>query len=95
MRGPGPRASAPAPRAIPTERRSAVHGVAWSGVESATGAIVGLLLTPLIVRSVGVEGLGLWAASWSLAHTAGLLDLGVGGSYSRFTSRAVAFLASR
>jgi len=72
------------------ERRSAARGVAWGGVESAAAAIVGLILTPLVVRACGLDGLGLWAASWSLAHTSQLLDLGVGASYTRFTSKAIA-----
>ncbi|HEX9427384.1 MAG TPA: oligosaccharide flippase family protein [Candidatus Polarisedimenticolia bacterium] len=72
------------------ERTRAVHGVAWGGIESATAAAVGFVLTPLILRSSGIEGLGLWSASWSMAHTAGILDLGVGGSYARFTARAIA-----
>ncbi|MBI1949754.1 MAG: lipopolysaccharide biosynthesis protein [Acidobacteria bacterium] len=72
------------------EKRSAARGVAWGGVESATSALVGLVLTPLVVRACGLEGLGLWAASWSLAHTTQLLDLGVGASYSRFTAKAIA-----
>ena len=72
------------------ERRAAARGVAWGGVESATSALVGLVLTPLVVKSCGLEGLGLWSASWSLAHTTNLLDLGIGASYTRFTSRAIA-----
>lgn len=72
------------------ERRAAARGVAWGGVESATSALVGLILTPLVVRACGLEGLGLWAASWSLAHATNLLDLGVGASYTRFTSKAIA-----
>ena len=72
------------------DRRTVARGVAWGGVESATSAFVGLVLTPLVVRSCGLEGLGLWAASWSLAHTTNLLDLGVGASYTRFTSQAIA-----
>jgi O-antigen/teichoic acid export membrane protein len=72
------------------DRRAAARGVAWGGIESAASAVVGLVLTPLVVRSCGLEGLGLWAASWSLAHATNLLDLGVGASYTRFTSRAIA-----
>jgi O-antigen/teichoic acid export membrane protein len=68
----------------------AVRAVAWGGVESAAASGVGLLLTPLVVHTAGLEGLGLWGASWSLAHTAGLVDLGIGGSYARFTARALA-----
>jgi O-antigen/teichoic acid export membrane protein len=72
------------------ERRAAARGVAWGGVESAASAVVGLVLTPLVVRACGLAGLGLWGASWSLAHTTNLLDLGVGASYTRFTSQAIA-----
>lgn len=72
------------------ERRAAARGVLWGGVESAISALIGLVLTPLVVRTCGLEGLGLWAASWSLAHTTHLLDLGVGASYTRFTSKAIA-----
>jgi len=86
-----PRApSSPDPAPHDGDRRSATRGVAWGGVESATSALVGLVLTPLVVRSCGLAGLGLWAASWSLAHTTNLLDLGVGASYTRFTSQAIA-----
>ncbi|HEV8121350.1 MAG TPA: oligosaccharide flippase family protein [Candidatus Polarisedimenticolia bacterium] len=72
------------------ERRAAARGVAWSGVESAVAAIVGLFLTPLVLRSTGVTGLGLWGAAWSLAHTASIVDLGVGSAYGRFAARALA-----
>ena len=86
-----PRGSASAPgTTVHGERRSAARGVAWGGVESLTSALVGLILTPLVVRTCGLDGLGLWAASWSLAHTTNLLDLGVGSSYTRFTSQAIA-----
>jgi O-antigen/teichoic acid export membrane protein len=78
----------PAPGAA--ERRVAVRGVAWAGMESAASAAVGILMTPLVVRTAGLEGLGLWGAAWSLAHMAGLVDLGAGASYSRFAARALA-----
>ncbi len=75
---------------VSVERRAAARGVAWGGVESLTSALVGLVLTPLVVSTCGLEGLGMWAASWSLAHTTNLLDLGVGSSYTRFTSQSIA-----
>jgi O-antigen/teichoic acid export membrane protein len=84
--GPDLRGAGPPAR----ERRAASRGVAWGGVESATSAVVGLVLTPLVVRACGLSGLGLWAASWSLAHTTNVLDLGVGASYTRFASQAIA-----
>jgi len=85
-RQPDPRHGTP----VSVERRAAARGVAWGGVESLTSALVGLVLTPLVVNTCGLEGLGMWAASWSLAHTTNLLDLGVGSSYTRFTSRSIA-----
>jgi len=75
---------------VSVERRTVARGVAWGGVESLASALVGLVLTPLVVSTCGVEGLGMWAASWSLAHATNLLDLGVGSSYTRFTSQSIA-----
>jgi hypothetical protein len=88
MRQPATGAALPDPGA--GERRVAARSVAWGGIESASSAAVGLLLTPLVLRVAGLEGLGLWGAAWSLAHTAGLVDLGIGASYTRFTARALA-----
>jgi len=78
----------PAPGA--GERHAAARGVAWSGVEAAASACVALLMTPLVLRTCGIEGLGMWGAAWSVAHTAGLLDLGVGSAYGRFAAQALA-----
>jgi O-antigen/teichoic acid export membrane protein len=86
------RRDAPASDALDArgEKTAAARGVAWGGIESATSALVGLLLTPFVVKTCGIEGLGLWGASWSLAHATHLLDLGVGASYTRFTSKSIA-----
>ena len=73
-----------------SDRRNAVRGVAWGGVESITRAAIGLLITPLILSAFGIAGLGLWAACWSTAQVAGLFDLGIGAIYSRFAARAIA-----
>jgi O-antigen/teichoic acid export membrane protein len=86
-RGEGGGARLPSPGA--GERRVAARGVAWGGIETASGALVGLVMAPLVIRAAGLEGLGLWSAAWSLAHTAGIVDLGVGASYGRFTARAL------
>jgi len=75
---------------VSIERRQAARSVGWGAIESASGALVGLGLTPLVIRSAGMEGLGLWAACWSMAHAANIADCGVGASYSRFTARAIA-----
>jgi O-antigen/teichoic acid export membrane protein len=72
------------------DRRNAVRGVAWGGVESGIRAGVGFLITPLIIHAFGIEGLGLWAACWSTAQMAALFDLGIGAVYSRFAAKAIA-----
>src|SRR5436190_20892181 len=72
------------------DRRNAVRGVAWGGMESTAGAAVGFLLTPLVISTFGIEGLGLWGAAWSVAHAAGVFDLGIGSTYARFTAKAIA-----
>jgi O-antigen/teichoic acid export membrane protein len=64
--------------------------VTWGGIESATRAAVGFLLTPIILSVFGLEGLGLWAAAWSMAHVAGMFDLGIGSTYARFAAQAIA-----
>lgn len=73
-----------------SDRRLAARGVLWGGMENAAAAFVGLLLTPLVVRVSGIEGLGLWGAAWSLAHAAGVFDLGIASAYARFAARAIA-----
>ena len=72
------------------DRRNAVRGVAWGGVESATRAGVAFLITPLIIGAVGIEGLGLWAVCWSMASISGMFDLGIGATYARFAASAIA-----
>jgi len=84
----------PTEEKIPTggaaDRRDAIRGAVWGGIESFTRASVGLAITPLIITAFGLEGLGLWAACWSTAQMAGLFDLGIGAIYSRFTAHAIA-----
>ena len=54
-----PRVPDPGHRApVSVERRAAARGVAWGGVESLTSGLVGLVLTPLVVNTCGLEGLG-------------------------------------
>ena len=84
------RPTGPLPSPGGAERVVAARGVAWSGVEAGAAAVAALLMTPLVLQTVGLEALGLWGAAWSLAHTAGLLDLGVGSAYGRFAAQALA-----
>jgi O-antigen/teichoic acid export membrane protein len=53
-------------------------------------AVVGFLLTPIIVQSLGATGYGLWTLVLSITGYFGLLDLGIRSSVSRFLTRHLA-----
>jgi O-antigen/teichoic acid export membrane protein len=53
-------------------------------------AIVGFLLTPVVVHSLGATGYGLWTLVLSMTGYFGLLDLGIRSSVSRFLTRHLA-----
>jgi O-antigen/teichoic acid export membrane protein len=52
--------------------------------------LVGFLLAPLIVRSLGNTGYGLWTLAISMTGYFGLLDLGIRSSVGRFVTRYLA-----
>ena len=51
------------------------------------GALVGFLLSPLIVHSLGDVSYGIWVLLGSLVGYLGLLDLGVRGAVTRFIAK--------
>jgi len=53
-------------------------------------AMIGFLLSPFIVHSLGTTGYGLWTLVLSLTGYFGLLDLGIRSSVGRFVARYVA-----
>ena len=53
-------------------------------------AVIGFLLAPLIVHSLGKTGYGLWSLVLSLTGYFGLLDLGIRSSVGRFVARHAA-----
>lgn len=55
---------------------------------SATTVVVGLLLTPLLVRELGYQAYGVWVLVTSLAIYLTLLDLGVADAVTRYVARA-------
>jgi O-antigen/teichoic acid export membrane protein len=59
-------------------------------VDAATGAVVYLLLTPLLVRHLGLEVYGIWVLSHAIASYLNLFDLGLGEAQVRFHSRYAA-----
>lgn len=52
-------------------------------------AVIGFLLSPLIVHSLGTTGYGLWTLVLSMTGYFGLLDLGIRSSVGRFVARYV------
>ena len=53
-------------------------------------AVIGFLLSPFIVHSLGATGYGLWTLILSLTGYFGLLDLGIRSSVGRFIARYLA-----
>src|ERR1035438_8264393 len=60
----------------------------WAGY--IVTAMIGFLLSPFIVHSLGNTGYGLWTLVLSLTGYFGLLDLGIRSSVGRFVARYVA-----
>jgi O-antigen/teichoic acid export membrane protein len=52
--------------------------------------LVGFLLAPVVVRSLGDTGYGLWTLVLSMTGSFGLLDLGIRSSVGRFVTRYLA-----
>jgi O-antigen/teichoic acid export membrane protein len=50
-------------------------------------ALVGFILSPFVVRSLGVEAYGVWVLLGSLVGYLGLLDLGVRGAVMRYVAQ--------
>ncbi len=71
----------PLKRLLPSVR-SMAHGYAGHTVE----ALVFLLLTPFIVRSLGLGAFGLWSLAVALAEWLQLLDLGLKEAVMKYTA---------
>ena len=50
----------------------------------ALGYLFSFLLAPLMISRLGLDAFGVWAVTGAFATYAGLLDLGIGQSLSRF-----------
>jgi O-antigen/teichoic acid export membrane protein len=63
-----------------------VLNVFWNWLGVGAGLVTGLLLSPYMIKKIGLEGYGIWALSFALAEYYWFLDLG-------FRSATVKFVA--
>jgi O-antigen/teichoic acid export membrane protein len=62
-------------------------GAVLSYIQLAAGNVAGLLLTPLLLRSLGQSGYGVYALVGTLVGYISLLDLGLGSTIVRYVAR--------
>jgi O-antigen/teichoic acid export membrane protein len=74
----------------PVRLRRWLKNVATSYADLAVGGLVFFLLTPLLVRHLGVEVYALWVVSHTITFYLGFLDLGLDGAHVRFHARLAA-----
>ncbi len=66
-----------------------VRGTIFRTMTFALTALVGLLLMPFIVHSLGNRSYGMWALVGSILNYFSLFDLGISSAVERFVSRAL------
>ncbi|SRR6266487_2205151 len=70
-----------------SESRRLAVGTGWTLLSTIVALCVGAILSPVIVRYVGIAGYGEWAAAIAVASLFGLAgDLGVAGALTKFTA---------
>jgi O-antigen/teichoic acid export membrane protein len=73
---------------VPTAPRNFVRNAFSGYVATGWGGVVSLLVTPLLVRSLGKEQFGIWTLAGSLALYLELLEFGFGGATIKFVAEA-------
>ena len=58
----------------------------YNAIARVLGMLISFFLTPYILSHLGVEYFGIWSIVWVLTGYLGLLDLGLGTSFVRYTS---------
>ena len=71
----------------PAEKKGRfLSNVLWSGLGVAVNLFAGFILSPYIIRKLGLEGYGLWALVFSITGYFNLLDLGFRSAVVRYTA---------
>src|SRR5580658_9435831 len=71
-----------------TSRRSErfFHSVLWSWFGVAVSIFSGILLSPIIIRTLGDEGNGVWVIIFAVADSFGMMDLGFRSATAKYTA---------
>lgn len=67
----------PAPHLEPREPPSLVRNTAFNAGASVVSLAVGLVLSPVLLATLGLERFGLWSLLWAITGSLGLVDLRV------------------
>src|ERR1041385_1540041 len=71
-----------------TGARSLVHGVGFSSLAQAAPLLTNLVLTPYLIRHLGLDRFGVWSLMLVFLATLTVLDGGIGASLARFHARS-------
>jgi O-antigen/teichoic acid export membrane protein len=69
--------------------RRLVSGVAWNVFGRGMPLLLALLLTPILVRQLGIDRWGIFTLALALVGVLGMLDLGVGPALTRALSQRI------
>lgn len=69
--------------------RRLVAGIAWNLLGRGLPLVLALLLTPVLVRQLGIERWGLFTLALALIGVLGMLDLGIGPALTRTLSARI------
>ena len=67
-----------------------VRSVLWSWLGIGATLLSGLIVTPLVLKSVGAANYGIWMLVFAFAESAWMFDLGLRSATSHFLARATA-----
>ena len=71
-----------------SERHRLITGTSWTLFATLVGLSAGVILRPLLVVYVGIDGYGVWASAGAIASVFGLgSDLGVGGALTKVVAQ--------
>jgi O-antigen/teichoic acid export membrane protein len=62
------------------------HSVMWSWFGVAVSLFSGVILSPIIIRSLGDEGYGVWGIIFAVAESFGMMDLGFRSATAKYSA---------